>query len=523
VVRKPWRVEPVKITAARNKKRPSIEIGKPFDDDDDWLDGFVVTVANDYQKTATSIIVDLVFRRERGDTRPPLEWPISFGPHPFSPEYLQRDRNNVIRTGETIDLHLLPQDYEYLKRSLRQTGFPANISKVELEISAVGFEDGSAFYRGEFYIQDPDNRNDPTKKIPIRRTTSSGAPRVTHSPERKLSQHHAVKSSTAFPALAYDECYAQTTPDWRQCELYAACGVLWDRLTANPGDYKTERRYRGCGFSQSSPCMTPCPFNPNQLCLQNSMVDVVDQCCHALECNSSDPNAVAKDSCSGCPEDYSEDGNCCYPACTGEPLACDPYSYSSIHCCCWDGSFCVGSPILIDISGNGFALTDASHGASFDLNNDRVKEMIAWTAPGADDAWLVLDRNGNGVIDNGTEMFGNATPQGAAPPETGPNGFNALAEYDKQANGGNRDGVIDGRDMIFGSLRLWCDANHNGASEARELHTLTELGLDSLSLDYKLSKRTDQYGNHFKYRAKVDDAKQKQVSRWAWDVFLVTH
>lgn len=179
------------------------------------------------------------------------------------------------------------------------------------------------------------------------------------------------------------------------------------------------------------------------------------------------------------------------------------------------------SPVIVDVGGGGFHLTSAADGVQFDITGSGRPIQIAWTAAGSANGFLVLDRNHDGAITSGKEMFGNFTPQ---PVSANPNGFLALAEFDKPQNGGNGDGVIDHNDVIFASLRIWIDKNHDGISQPDELFKLPDVGVYSISLDYKESGRTDAFGNRFRYRARVNLIPERiegQTGASAYDVFLM--
>ena len=170
-------------------------------------------------------------------------------------------------------------------------------------------------------------------------------------------------------------------------------------------------------------------------------------------------------------------------------------------------------PLLLDVHGNGVALTSLDDGVRFDVNANGIAERVAWTRHGSDDAWLVLDRNGNGRIDDGTELFGNYTPQ---PLTASPNGYIALGELESSAQRGNGDQVIDPADSLWHDLRLWRDVNHDGVSQTSELSALAANGVEWLDITHRRSGRRDRHGNFFRYRAKAGGS----VGRWTYDVFL---
>lgn len=158
-----------------------------------------------------------------------------------------------------------------------------------------------------------------------------------------------------------------------------------------------------------------------------------------------------------------------------------------------DIKYVMVDPLVLDLDGDGLEITPLSRGVQFDGNGDTIRTNTSWVQ--ADDGLLALDRNGNGVIDSGRELFGDETL--LADGTKAAHGFAALAELDvggaANATGGAGDGVFDAKDAQYTNVRIWRDLNQDGISQAGEMQTLQEAGIASVKLSS--TKTETNYGD----------------------------
>ncbi|HOG16695.1 MAG TPA: calcium-binding protein [Syntrophales bacterium] len=143
-------------------------------------------------------------------------------------------------------------------------------------------------------------------------------------------------------------------------------------------------------------------------------------------------------------------------------------------------------PLILDLDGDGIETVASTNGAYFDHDGNGFAERTGWA--GSDDGLLVLDRDSDGIINNGTELFGDQTILQNG--QTASNGFQALAEFDA-----NSDGRIDANDAVYTQLKIWQDLDGDGYSQADEMKSLSDLGIAAINTGYTNTNINDGNGN----------------------------
>ena len=169
------------------------------------------------------------------------------------------------------------------------------------------------------------------------------------------------------------------------------------------------------------------------------------------------------------------------------------------------------TPIVIALNGR-YEFTSVESGVPFDVDADGDVDQVAWPRDGSV-AFLFHDRNGNGVPDDGGELFGNHTRlrNGAE----AQHGFEALLEFDS-----NGDGAVSAADARWAQLGLWQDLDRDGVATHDELSALGERGISHLGLRYHWTGRRDAHGNILRWQSDV--VREEPGPRPYYDVCLVT-
>ena len=175
------------------------------------------------------------------------------------------------------------------------------------------------------------------------------------------------------------------------------------------------------------------------------------------------------------------------------------------------GGNCVHSPLMANFDEKQIELSDPKGGVPFDLASIGIKSNVAWPTKSST-AFLALDLNKNGNIDNAEELFGSGTK--LADGSYAKNGFKALARYDS-----NDDKFITKEDKIFSELRFWFDKNRNGISEKDELQTMDQKNIVRLLTEYSVDEKTDKHGNLFREVSMIEKADRYLIP--IYDVWLL--
>ena len=380
-----WRTEPVKIKTIKVKGK-HVRLNQKFSEGNDWLKGLTVSLENTSQQPIVYIKVEILFRRPKGvknsEQTPSYLYPLFFGEMPAPGASSQTGAGKRLLPGESVDFVLPEDEHLHIKTALESLGFPAEITKATIAIGAVVFADGTMWSADAILRPDPNNPEkwdvikDLSKPAPVSNNRQDELPRSGLS---FIAANFRLKKTlngrtTPFTSLALLQDATQPCTSIYEGKTTISCPTSgctrrqdnWYDLPDLIGlrNRAKESFFENCFMSTGSRCYADFggPNSRPALCgLEVTEVDL----CREMEQECFTGGGTWK----GCTRG-------CY------------------------------SPIVIAVEGNGFNLTGANAGVNFDIDGDGLADNVSWTNGGADDAWLFLDRNGNGAVDNGEELFG---------------------------------------------------------------------------------------------------------------------
>ncbi|MDD5029140.1 MAG: heme utilization protein, partial [Rhodoferax sp.] len=142
----------------------------------------------------------------------------------------------------------------------------------------------------------------------------------------------------------------------------------------------------------------------------------------------------------------------------------------------------LSTPLILDLNGDGVKTLAYSSGVNFDLFARGQTSQTGWVS--SSDGLLVLDRNHDGQINDGSELFGSSVTLSDGTKAA--DGYVALRELDT-----NHDGVMSQDDAGFNDLRVWVDGNSDGVSATGEIKSLASLQITKIDLQTTASSTTD--------------------------------
>ena len=317
---------PVWIKRVKIKNR-NVPLDKKFEEDDDWLRGFTVTVFNASNKTVTHVGLEMLFRRAKPSTLPPAAWHLEYGPNPF-----HRTANDStppstvppVITGGEIELKLGDDELTNLTDFLTAAGFDDKIHSVEIRIMSIGFADGTAWF-GKMV------RPDPTSPSKWRVEHPAGG--AARKPQQKYDLKSLDPAANLTTAKKGSETPSLNNHAWQNPPI--ECG---DNLGIQLHCDSSEGLPENCVYSSVQSNFSVNPQEKQEFVqVQCRLVvggssgancggvvwsqrAVYCEACPTLACD--DPGGVSANWCSGCPEDYYRIGDCCYADCI-QPI-CDP-------------------------------------------------------------------------------------------------------------------------------------------------------------------------------------------------------